>query len=162
QRAGRAGRTAPGSAWRLWGEGAQATLAPQAPPEILSSDLAPLALELARWGARDVAAMPWMDAPPAATLAQARELLRRLEAIDANDAITPTGSAMLDTGLHPRPAHMLVRARGTPREALAASLAALLSERDLLRAARDPDVRTRLEMLRGEVRGADPASLARV
>src|SRR5690606_18921446 len=112
QRAGRAGRTAPGSAWRLWGEGAQATLAAQTPPEILNSDLAPLALELAKWGARDVMAMPWMDAPPAASLAQARDLLRRLEAIDADHAITPTGSAMLGTGLHPRLAQLLGRARG--------------------------------------------------
>jgi ATP-dependent helicase HrpB len=162
QRAGRAGRTAPGSAWRLWGEGAQATLAPQTPPEILTSDLAPLALELAKWGARDVARMPWMDPPPAAALAQARELLHRLEAIDASGAITATGNEMLATGLHPRLAHMLVRARGTPLAPLAANLAALLSERDLLREARDPDVRTRLELLRGEVTGADRGALMRV
>lgn len=162
QRAGRAGRTAPGSAWRLWGEGAQATLATQTAPEILTSDLAPLSLELAQWGTRDASALPWMDPPPAATLAQARALLQRLEAIDAQFAITATGLAMLDTGLHPRLAHMLVRARGTPHAALAARLAALLSERDLLRAARDPDLRTRLELLRGEVRSVDPAGLARV
>ncbi len=68
QRAGRAGRTAAGTAFRLWGEGAQATLAAQTPPEILTSDLAPLALELAQWGARDVSQMQWMDAPPAASL----------------------------------------------------------------------------------------------
>ncbi len=163
QRAGRAGRTASGSAWRLWGESAQATLALQTPPEILTSDLAPLALELAQWGARDASRMQWMDLPPAAALAQARDLLRRLEAIDAEGAITLTGRAMLDSGLHPRLAHMLVRARGTPLQALAARLAALLSERDLLQRARDPDMRTRLELLRGEGRGAvDPGALARV
>ncbi len=162
QRAGRAGRTAPGSAWRLWGEGAAASLAARTPPEILTSDLAPLALELAQWGARDVTALSWLDAPPAAALAQARDLLQRLEAIDATFGITDTGRAMLATGLHPRLAHMLVRARGTPFAALAARLAALLSERDLLRAARDPDLRTRLEALRGAARGADPAALARV
>lgn len=162
QRAGRAGRTAPGSAWRLWGEGALGTLAPQTPPEIFSSDLAPLALELAKWGARDVTQMPWMDPPPPPALAQARDLLRRLEALDAQQGITATGSAMLETGLHPRLAHMLVRARGTPLAPLAANLAALLSERDLLRTARDADIRTRLELLRGEVPGADRAALARV
>jgi len=178
QRAGRAGRTAPGSAWRLWGEGAQASLAAQTDPEILNSDLAPLALELAQWGARDASALPWMDAPPSAALAQARDLLQRLEAIDATFAITATGRAMLATGLHPRLAHMLVRARNTPQAALAARLAALLSERDMLstergrggstaggtgvRAARDPDLRTRLEGLRGAARGMDPGALARV
>jgi ATP-dependent helicase HrpB len=162
QRAGRAGRTAPGSAWRLWGESAQGTLAAQTAPEILTSDLAPLALELAQWGARDVSQMQWMDAPPAAALAQARELLRRLEAIDATGAITATGRAMQETGLHPRLAHMLVRARGTPQQGLAAQLAALLSERDLLLRARDPDVRTRLELLRGELRSADQGALGRV
>jgi ATP-dependent helicase HrpB len=162
QRAGRAGRTAPGTAFRLWGEGAQPTLAAQTAPDILTSDLAPLALELAKWGARDVSHLQWMDAPPAAALAQARDLLHRLEAIDSSGAITTTGHAMLETGLHPRLAHMLVRARGTPQQGLAARLAALLSERDLLRTARDPDMRTRLELLRGEVRSVDPGALARV
>jgi ATP-dependent helicase HrpB len=162
QRAGRAGRTAPGSAWRLWGESAQATLAAQTAPEILTSDLAPLALELAQWGARDVNQMQWMDAPPAAALAQARDLLQRLEAIDTTGAITATGRAMIETGLHPRLAHMLVRARGTPQQGLAAQLAALLSERDLLLRARDPDIRTRLELLRGELRSVDQGALARV
>jgi ATP-dependent helicase HrpB len=162
QRAGRAGRTAQGTAFRLWGEGAQATLAAQTPPEIFTSDLAPLALELAQWGTRDVTQMHWMDVPPAAALAQARDLLQRLEAIDADGAITAMGRAMLATGLHPRLAHMLVRARDTPLQGLAARLAALLSERDLLRAGHDPDMRTRLELLRGEVRAADPGALARV
>src|SRR6188768_3083718 len=162
QRAGRAGRTAPGSAWRMWGEGAQATLAAQTPPEILNADLAPLALELAQWGVRDAAQLQWLDAPPAATLSQARDLLRQLEAIDAQGALTATGRAMTTTGLHPRLAHLVVRARGTEYETLAAQLAALLSERDLLQRARDPDMRSRLELLRGEIRSADPGALARV
>jgi ATP-dependent helicase HrpB len=162
QRAGRSGRTAPGNAWRLWGEGAQATLAPQTPPEILSTDLAPLALELAVWGTRDVAELKWMNLPPAASFTQARDLLRRLEAIDESGAVTRMGRAMAQTGLHPRLAHMLVRARGSVDESLAAQLAALLTERDLLRAAADPDLRSRLEILRGEARGVDPGSVARV
>jgi ATP-dependent helicase HrpB len=145
----------------LWGEGAQSSLAAQTPPEILHSDLAPLALELARWGARDASALQWMDPPPAAALAQARDLLVMLEALDSTGGITATGSAMAEAGLHPRLAHLLVRARGTAHESLAAELAALLSERDLLRA-RDPDMRTRLELLHGQARGAEPGALARV
>src|SRR3954471_24121671 len=101
-RAGRAGRTAPASAWRLWGEGAQATLAAQTPPEILTSDLAPLALELAQWGVRDATQLQWMDPPPVATLGQARDLLRQLEAIDGEGLLTATGRSMASTGLHPR------------------------------------------------------------
>ncbi|HYP78979.1 MAG TPA: ATP-dependent helicase HrpB, partial [Steroidobacteraceae bacterium] len=162
QRAGRAGRTAPGSAWRMWGEGAQSTLAAQTPPEILNADLAPLALELAQWGVRDAAQLQWMDAPPAATLSQARDLLRQLEALDAQGSLTPAGRAMAETGLHPRLAHLVVRSRGTEYEALSARLAALLSERDVLQRTRDPDMRSRLELLRGEIRGADPGALARV
>jgi ATP-dependent helicase HrpB len=161
QRAGRAGRTAPGSAWRLWGEGAQAGLAAQTPAEILNTDLAPLALELARWGTRDANALQWLDPPPAAALSQARELLVMLEAIDAKGAITRVGRDMAEVGLHPRLAHLLVRARGTPHATLAAELAALLSERDLLRT-RDPDLRSRLEMLRGQSSGVDPGALSRV
>ncbi|MEO8307542.1 MAG: ATP-dependent helicase HrpB [Pseudomonadota bacterium] len=162
QRAGRSGRTAPGTAWRMWGEGAQVTLAAQTPPEILSTDLAPLALELAVWGAREASDLKWLNPPPAASFRQARELLRRLEAIDDSGAVTRMGQAMAQTGLHPRLAHMLVRARGSEDETLAAQLAALLTERDLLRAAADPDLRTRLEILRGEARGVDPGSVARV
>ncbi len=162
QRAGRSGRSAPGDAWRLWSEGMHATLAPQTPPEILSTDLAPLALELAVWGTRDASELKWLNAPPAASFAQARDLLRKLEAVDESGAVTKMGQAMAQTGLHPRLAHMLVRARGTAHESLAAQLAALLTERDLLRAASDPDLRTRLEILRGEVRGMDAGSIARV
>lgn len=162
QRAGRAGRTAPGNVWRLWGEGAQSTLAPQTPPEILNADLAPMALELAVWGVRDTAELKWMNAPPTASFAQARELLQRLEAVDVSGAVTKMGRTMAQTSLHPRLAHMLVRARGTEDETLAALLAALLTERDLLRAAADPDLRSRLEILRGEARGVDPGSLSRV
>ena len=158
QRAGRAGRTAPGRCYRMWSEGAQQSLAAHTAPEITEADLAPLALDLAQWGDADGARLAWLDPPPAPMLAQARELLQRLEAIGAGGSITPLGREMAALPLHPRLAHMLLAARARGAVTLAAELAALLSERDLLRRAgaeRDPDVRSRLEILR-----RDPGALA--
>jgi ATP-dependent helicase HrpB len=161
QRAGRAGRTAPGVCYRLWSEGAQTSLVAANVPEILESDLAPLALELARWGARDAAQLAWLDAPPAALLSQARELLVRLQAVDTDGALTAPGADMARLPVHPRLAHMLLQARHFGAVALAAQLAALLSERDLLRG--DPDITLRLELLQGAAgRGVDRAVLERV
>jgi len=153
QRAGRAGRTGPGRCYRLWSEGSQASLAAFSPAEITETDLAPLALELASWGSQDAARLAWLDAPPAPMLVQARELLQRLEALDAEGTITALGREMVLMPLHPRLAHMLLRSRELRAVKLAAELAALLSERDLLRRSgseRDPDIRTRLEILRRE------------
>ena len=149
QRQGRAGRLAPGVAYRSWSEGSHRSLAAFSSPEIVDADLVPLALELARWGARDATALQWLDAPPMATLASARDLLTRLGALDAAGRITPHGQEMADLGLHPRLAHMLLRARQMDCLPLAADLAALLSDRDVLRGSRDPDVATRIDVLRG-------------
>ena len=77
QRRGRAGRVAPGTCYRLWSESAHAGLAPDTPPEIRSADLAPLALDLANWGA-DPGDLPWLDPPPAGQMEAARDLLVRL------------------------------------------------------------------------------------
>jgi len=163
QRAGRAGRVAPGICYRLWSEGAHAGLAAATTPEILEADLAPLALELARWGSDDAAQLQWLDAPPAATLQQARELLLRLEALNAQGRLTAVGRDMARLPVHPRLAHMLLAARGLDAVPLAAQIAALLSERDVLRrgprgAAHDPDIRSRLELLRGESPAGDSSS----
>ncbi len=150
QRQGRAGRMEPGVCYRLWGEGAQRSLAAFTPAEIVEADLAPLALELAAWGATDASRLAWLDPPPAAQLASARELLQWLGALDREHRITPHGRAMAELPVHPRLAHMLLRARDLGATALAADIAALLGERDLLRGAdRDADLRTRLEVLRG-------------
>jgi len=167
QRAGRAGRTAPGQCYRLWSEGSQASLAAFSPPEITETDLAPLALELAQWGSADAMTLSWLDPPPAPMLAQARELLQRLEALDTACAITPLGREMAAFPVHPRLAHMLLAARARGAVPLAAELAALLSERDLVRrsgAPRDPDLRTRLEILRREpgAQSAERGALQRV
>jgi ATP-dependent helicase HrpB len=167
QRQGRAGRTAAGVCYRAWGEGAQASLAPFAAPEILEADLAPLALELAGWGVREAGALRWLDPPPAAQLASARDLLAVLGALDGEGRISAHGRQMRALPVHPRLAHMLLTAAGLAALPLAAELAALLAERDLLRgagAARDADVRTRLELLRGEAgaTGIDRGTLERL
>ena len=164
QRAGRGGRTAPGVAYRLWGEGAERSLAAYAPPEVCVADLAPLALDLAVWGT-EAKALRWLDAPPAATLASARDLLTRLGALDSAGRVTAHGRAMQEFPAHPRLAHMLLKARDLGASALASELAALLSDRDLLRTGagpRDSDVRTRLEALRRGVAGVDRGALDRV
>ena len=169
QRRGRAGRISAGWCYRLWSEGIQASLAPQTEPEIAHADLAPLALELSCWGAADAAALRWLNPPPPAPLAQARDLLRKLDAIDSAGRVTAHGRALSKVGAHPRLAHMLVRSRalGVPR--LGSDLAAILSERDILRSAfgaRDVDLRLRVSALRGDARGlpsgisVDPRALA--
>ena len=155
QRRGRAGRVSAGDCYRLWSEGAHASLEQQTPPEILHADLAPLALELACWGTQNAAAMSWLDPPPAAPLAQARDLLHRLEAIDAASRVTLHGRDLEKLGMHPRLAHMLIKARTLSAAGLACDLAAILSERDFLKAgagARDADLRLRVAVLRGDSR----------
>lgn len=163
QRAGRAGRTAPGHCYRLWSEGAQVSLAASTTPEMLDADLAPLALELARWGSAD--SLRWLDPPPEAALQQANELLQRLDALDAQGRLTAGGRELSRLAVHPRLAHMLFESRRLNAVELAAQLAALLGERDLLRreagAARDPDLRVRLDMV-ASGRGADRGALERV
>jgi ATP-dependent helicase HrpB len=155
QRQGRAGRTARGVCYRAWSEGAHGSLAAATAAEIVDADLAPLALELARWGVRDPHQLRWLDEPPSAMLASARSLLQRLGALSEQGGITAEGRAMARLGVHPRLAHMLLRSRALEAVPLAAQLAALLSERDLLRGAgagRDADIRTRLELVSGEER----------
>ncbi|QQS15180.1 MAG: ATP-dependent helicase HrpB [Rhodospirillales bacterium] len=150
QRRGRAGRLEPGVCYRLWSEATQRGLPAFGAPEILEADLAPLALELAAWGARDAMTLPWLTPPPAAALATARALLADLGALDAAGAITAEGREMATLGTHPRLAHMLLRGRAEGRGALACLLAALIGERDPLRfppGRRDPDLRHRVDLL---------------
>jgi ATP-dependent helicase HrpB len=155
QRRGRAGRLEPGVCYRLWPEEAQRGLLPFTPPEILDADLAPMALELALWGADD-ATLPWLTPPPAASLATARALLRDLGALDAGGTITPHGRAMARLGQHPRLAHLVLKGREIGQGRIAALLTAILGERDFLRlppGQRDVDLRHRVDIALGNERG---------
>lgn len=170
QRAGRAGRTAPGRCYRLWTEAVQGGLLPFAPPEIRTADLSPLALELARWGVPGAEALAWLDPPPDGALAGARGLLRELGALDGGDRLTARGEAMAALPAHPRIAALLNRAEEMGCLPLACDLAALLEERDPLRTGQadpqvtDSDLLPRLEALRASrcrqplPAGADPAA----
>jgi len=164
QRQGRAGRLAPGVCYRAWSADVQRSLAAFTPPEILDADLTPLALELAVWGSKDASELKWLDTPPLAMLASARDLLAKLGAIDESGRVTTHGREMSSLSVHPRLAHMLLRARDLSLVPLAAVLAALLSERDLLRGApqaRDTDIHSRIVLLSGaaSASAADRAGL---
>ncbi len=162
QRKGRAGRTAPGVCYRLWSEEEHARLAPANAPEILEADLAALVLDLAAWGANGPDELTWLDPPPEAAWRQAKELLVTLGALDAAGRITERGRRMAALGVHPRLAHMMLAAAELGRSRIACELAVLLTERDVLHgdAARDVDIRRRVETLRGKGDQADGRLLA--
>jgi ATP-dependent helicase HrpB len=158
QRAGRAGRTEPGIAWRLWPEAQHKALAPRAEPEIAIADLAPLALELAQWGLADAGALRLLDPPNPAAFATARRLLADLGAFDADGRLTDHGRRMAELGLAPRLAHMVLAAAAQGDGVLATAIAAALGERDIV--GRDADLRARLELIERPA-GNDPARRAR-
>ncbi|MBA5873094.1 MAG: ATP-dependent helicase HrpB [Nitrospira sp. CR1.2] len=152
QRRGRAGRLEPGTCYRLWTSAEHLGLLPRRPPEILEADLAPLALDLAEWGALDATELSWLDPPPAGALAQARALLRQLGALDAQGTLTAHGRRLAHVTVHPRLAHMMVAAIPLGFGPWACDLAALLGERDILQGGpgwRNPDLRLRMEALQG-------------
>lgn len=133
QRAGRAGRTAPGMAVRLWSKIEHGTRARFSPAEIAEIDLADFQLELLAWGIGDTSTLRLLDEPPKRTLAEARDLLAMLGAVDEAGALTKLGRTMVPLPLHPRLARMVAGAREIGHGRLACTLAALLDERDVLR-----------------------------
>ncbi len=131
QRRGRAGRTEPGVCYRLWEEAASGALDAYTTPEILAADLSGLVLDLAAWGARDPAALTWLDPPPAPAVREARALLLGLGALDRAGAITDEGRAIRALPLPPRLARMVVDAARLGEAPLAAHIAVVLVERGL-------------------------------
>jgi len=131
QRAGRAGRQAPGVAYRLWEAAATAGLPPYDPPAILESDLTGLVLDCAVWGVTDPASLRWLDAPPAASVNEARRRLAAIGALDGEGRATAHGRRIAELPLEPRLAHMLLASAGQGEGAAAADVAVLLTERGL-------------------------------
>ncbi len=129
QRAGRAGRTEPGMAIRLWREEQTRALAPFDPPEVLNADLTSLLLDCLAWGVTDPASLRFLDPPPAPALTEARALLTMLGALDATGGLTPKGAAMRDFGLPARLAAMLVSASSREDAFRRMLLALLVTER---------------------------------
>ncbi|NND74159.1 MAG: ATP-dependent helicase HrpB [Ilumatobacter sp.] len=153
QRAGRAGRTEPGHAYRLWTKLEHGSRARHRSPEIAQADLAGFALELAAWGGGDQ--LRFIDAPPAGALDQGRDLLIALHALEDDHRITPLGRAMLGLPVHPRLARMIA----VDRSPLACAVAALVDERDVFRGRPDEvptDLALRVGVISGE-RGHDLA-----
>lgn len=143
QRAGRAARQEPGIAYRLWEEAAHPGRPAFDPPEMLTADLAPLVLSLARWGAGDPAALPWLDPPPASSLAAARGRLEALGALDPNGRITPRGAKLAALPLDPAHAAMILSGAEGGAAEEAAKVALLLQERGL--GGRGEDLAARLQ-----------------
>lgn len=146
QRRGRAGRTEPGVAYRLWAEPETQALIPFATPEILESDLSGLILDLAVWGVKDPSKLAWLDPPPEPAIAEARNLLRELDALDAGGHVTARGKKLAKLPLPPRLAAMIVRAAEEDESLLAAEIAAVISERNL--GGDDLDLSDRVEQFR--------------
>lgn len=141
QRAGRAGRIAPGVAYRLWTKGEDGALSAFPPAEIEAADLASLVLELALWGAQP-GDLAFLTPPPDGAYAEAQSLLRMLGALDADNRITEHGRTLCALPLHPRLAHMVGIAGAD-----AAPLAALLAERDPVQGC-GVDLNLRIEAMR--------------
>lgn len=148
QRSGRAGRTTDGTCYRLWSKATELRMDDCRQPEIEQADLSSTLLDIAAWGEDDIMDMPWLTPPPSSHAMQARQLLTNLGALDHDGHITPHGRQLALLPCHPRIAQMLIMAEDNKTKALAADIAALLEEKDILTDDSDADINTRIELLR--------------
>ena len=148
QRMGRAGRVAEGTCYRLWTKASEHLMAEQRTAEIEYADLAPMVLDIAMFGEKNIDSLPWLTQPPRANISSAKDLLVSLGAIDTDNNITPLGKRIAALPCHPRMARMIVCADTAERKALACDIAALLEEKDPLTDNADTDMTLRLSLLR--------------
>lgn len=132
QRAGRAGRVAAGTCFRLWTHATQQRMDEQRQPEIVDADLVPMVLDVAAFGETDVESLPWLTPPPKCNVARAGNELRALHAISAEGQITPLGRKMAAMPCHPRISRMILQARNAQEKSLACDIAAILEEKDVM------------------------------
>lgn len=147
QRAGRAGRLSPGVCYRMWSKTTDGRLQEHRTPEILESDLASLALDLASWGISDPLSLTWLSPPPRGAWQAAVQTLHEVEALE-NGRITEHGKEVHRLPCHPRLAHMMLMAEEDGLVSLAADVASLLEERDPLGREAGIDINSRIEVLR--------------
>lgn len=147
QRAGRAGRLGPGTAYRMWSKTTHERMAPHRTPEIMEADLANLVLDMAQWGIMDIRGLTWLNPPPRAALQYATDMLHQLQALE-HGRITEHGKRMHHLPCHPRIAHMLLKAEETDQVALASDIASVLEERDPLDRNAGIDINLRIEAMR--------------
>lgn len=161
QRAGRAGRLAPGRAVRLWSKIEHGTRPAYSPAEITQVDLAPLRLEMAAWGTTDPSELSMLDAVPTQAWREAGEVLQMLGALDDELRITERGRSLADLPLHPRLAAIVVTGVERGIGKMGCSLASLIDERDVLRGRPleiPTDLGLRLELLQDRDRQHGQAS----
>ena len=159
QRAGRAGRTEPGCAWRMWSEHEEVRREAVRPSQMSYADLSGMVLELAAWGVNNIEDLKFMEPPPAASISAAHSFLQKLGALDAQYKITPHGRLIHDSGLSVRAGHLIAVANRMQMPEKGIELAALLDGVDMRRC-RFEDVNIMLNMLHSDKTLAQAERLA--